>query len=1089
DYMVPSAYVALSRLPLTPNGKLDRAALPAPELRGGRERRLPRTPQEEILCALFAQVLGVAEVGVDDNFFTLGGDSIMSIQLVSRARQAGLLITPRAVFQHQTVAQLAAAVTPVEAVPAAAPDVADGTVPATPIMCWLAEQGWPSDRFQQALLLRVPAGVREDDLAAALQAVLDHHDALRLHGTAGMFVVAARGSVSARACLRRIDVAGVDEAALAACVSRSAAEAEGRLSPGAGVMVQAVWLDAGAADGRLLLMIHHLSVDGVSWRILVPDLAAAWSAIAQGHEPRLSARGTSFRRWAQVLAEEAQSAQRVGELGYWREVLSAPSVRLLDEIPAANAAVEHLRVTLPEATTAALLTRVPAAFHGGINDVLLTGLVVALLDWSRRHGRGGSQGGNQGVLLDLEGHGREEVLGGVDLTHTVGWFTSQFPVHLSLGDVALEDALAGGAGLGRALKHVKEQLRSLPDNGLGYGLLRYLNATTRRELAGFASPQIGFNYLGRFGGSGTLWGAAPEAVRLGGGEQPLGHALEVNAVTVDTAQADGAQGAQLSATWSWRSGALAATAVAELAQGWRAALEALVRHVDAGGGGRSPSDVPLVRLTQGEIERLERSLGGIEDILPLSPLQEGLLFHALYDARAPDVYTVQQELELVGPLDEERLAAAVRALVARHGSLRACFRQEGLSAPVQVVVGKVDLPWRSVDLSSVPEAERSAPLRALLAQERAERFDLSRAPLLRFALVRLAAERSVLVLTSHHILLDGWSMPVLVEDLLRLYRSRGDGSSLPRVTPYRDYLVWLSRQDRAASLAAWGEALRGLEGGTRLGRAGSDHPASAPEEISVELNASLTASLTREARRAGVTLASVLQAAWAVLLGRLSGRDDVVLGVTVSGRPAELAGIERMVGLLINTLPLRVQVSAELPIRALWHQVQESQSLLMTHQHVGLAEIQGAAGLGELFDTLFVLENYPVSRAELSVAGGALRLSGIAGSDATHYALSVAVVPGDRLQVRLGYRPDLLEGSAVHEIADRLVRVLEATVASPDRRIGGLEILSAEERRRILEDWNATQRVVPSGTLVSLFGRQVERTPAAVAVLAGEERL
>ena len=336
DYMVPAAYVVLERLPLTPNGKLDRRALPAPDLTPA-VMRGPRTAREEVLCALFAEVLGLERVGIDDNFFALGGDSIMSIQLVSRARRAGLLITPRAVFQHQSVAALAAVAGVVEETAARQPDIATGALPATPIMRWLMERGGPIDRFNQAMLLRVPAGLREDDLVGALQAVLDHHDALRLRlvGAASggdlALEIAPAGTVDARACLRRVDVGGLGEDARRACIAEQGQAAETRLSPTAGVMVQAVWFDAGTAEaGRLLLTIHHLAVDGVSWRILVPDLAAAWAAIADGKKPALAATGTSLRGWAQRLAAEAQETKRVAELSFWRGMLRAPSLALVD---------------------------------------------------------------------------------------------------------------------------------------------------------------------------------------------------------------------------------------------------------------------------------------------------------------------------------------------------------------------------------------------------------------------------------------------------------------------------------------------------------------------------------------------------------------------------------------------------------------------------------------------------------------------------------------------------------------------------------------------------------------------------------------
>ena len=327
DYMVPSAFVVLDALPLTANGKLDRRALPAPAVAAHVPKRSPRSPQEEILCALFAEVLGLAAVGIDDNFFELGGDSIMSIQLVSRARKAGLLITPRAVFQHQTVAGLAAACGVVEGKPSIAPDIGIGRLPPTPIMHWLIERGGPIERFNQAMLLQVPAGLQEDHLIGALQAVLDHHDALRLRLVGPAFggefsvEILPAGSVAARSLLRRIDIGGLDDEARRVCIAQEAQAAPARLAPATAGMVQAVWFDAGAsAPGRLLLTIHHLAIDGVSWRILLPDLAAAWSAIARGQAVALAARGTSFRRWAHRLAGEAQAPARVGELLLERDV-------------------------------------------------------------------------------------------------------------------------------------------------------------------------------------------------------------------------------------------------------------------------------------------------------------------------------------------------------------------------------------------------------------------------------------------------------------------------------------------------------------------------------------------------------------------------------------------------------------------------------------------------------------------------------------------------------------------------------------------------------------------------------------------------
>jgi amino acid adenylation domain-containing protein/non-ribosomal peptide synthase protein (TIGR01720 family) len=614
SFMVPSAVVTVGRLPLTVNGKVDKAALPAPDAKarppGGRE---PRGRAEEILCAVFADVLGVAQVEVDKGFFELGGDSILAIGLVSRARRAGLLISVRDVFEHRSVAALARVG---RAVPDADGDVdssadADGLgiVPVTPMMAWLAELGGPAPDYRQSVLVRVPAGAGLDELAGAFQAVADRHDLLRARAWCEerlcRLEVLPVGAVQASGWLRRVAVVGLDTAARREAVAAADAAAAARLDTAAGVMAQAVWFDAGPAErGWLLIVIHHLVVDGVSWRILLPDLASAWQA------ERLQPVPVSFRRWAARLTAAATDPELVErELPVWREVLASPDPALggrrLDPETDHPRTRRSLTVPVPAQVTAGLLADVPAAFHAGVNDALLAGLAVAVVWWRRRHGW--SDG--TAVLADVEGHGRDEdLLPGADLSRTVGWFTSMYPVRLDPGAVDWGQVCAGRADAGLAVKRVKEQLRAIPGHGTGFGLLRYLNPRTGPELAALGSPQIGFNYLGRFTatGAGRDWEMAPEpgapggGALGGGGTIGLAHAVEVNAIAVDRGQ-----GPVIEATWSWAGALLTEPQVAELAQAWTAALRGINSHVAAGGGGRTPSDLFLRGLTQEDLDGLE----------------------------------------------------------------------------------------------------------------------------------------------------------------------------------------------------------------------------------------------------------------------------------------------------------------------------------------------------------------------------------------------------------------------------------------------------------------------------------------------------
>ncbi|MFI0348970.1 amino acid adenylation domain-containing protein [Actinomadura sp. 9N407] len=604
-YMVPAAVVELGALPLTSNGKLDRKALPDPDFSAKVSSRAPGTPQEETLAGLFAEVLNLERVGVEDGFFDLGGDSIIAIQLVSRARQSGLVISPREVFQHQTVQELAAIARPAgeaETIETEPPGTGMGPVPVTPIVAWLRERvGGDASLvkgFHQSMLLRAPADLGVERLAEALRTLLDHHDMLRLRldvvdGDRWQPVVRQRGTVDARDLITRVDTAGLDADKLNATIAEQAAAARDRLDPVGGTMAQLVWFDAGEAQGRLLVLLHHLVVDGVSWRILLPDLVAAWAGVDP--EPV----GTSFRRWAQRLSTTA----RPDDLDAWLDIVDGPNRpladRALDPRVDIAARARSVKLELPADITGPLLTDVPAAFHGRVNDVLLTGLALAVTQWRKHRGGRGTS-----VLLDLEGHGRDDFVPGTDLSRTAGWFTSIHPVRLDAGQVDWAVVRDGGPAVGTALKKVKEQLRAVPD-GIGYGVLRYLGegGGDAAELAELPPAQIAFNYLGRVmpGDEGGDWSIAPEELPPGEDPgMPMAHALEINAIARDG----------LAATWTWPDGLFTEEEVRELAEDWFAALRGLVAHVASGDGdGFTPSDL-LVELDQAEIDKLQDAWRG-----------------------------------------------------------------------------------------------------------------------------------------------------------------------------------------------------------------------------------------------------------------------------------------------------------------------------------------------------------------------------------------------------------------------------------------------------------------------------------------------
>ncbi|MGW4446749.1 non-ribosomal peptide synthase/polyketide synthase [Streptomyces sp. NPDC004682] len=590
QYMVPAAVVVLDQLPLLSNGKLNRAALPAPRLTGA-PGRAPANDTERLLRDLFAEVLGLPEdtVGADDDFLALGGDSIVAMHLVARARTAGLRITPRQVFRLRTVAELATVALPLgaaERVPGH--DDGTGTVPLTPIMHALRERGGPIAAYHQAALVQTPADLDEPGLRTLLRALADRHDMLRARLDRGpdgqTWTLRVPASQDTETWLTRVDVRDTDDTGLRETIARHAARARDGLDPDGGAMVRAVWFDAGPdRPGRLLLLVHHLVVDGVSWRVLLPDLATAWGDLRANRTPQLAPVETSFARWSRLLAAHAADPARTGELPHWRTELAPgaglPLARPLDPARDTVESTRYLSLTLPPEITGPLLGRVPAAFGATVNDVLLTAFALAVADWRERALGTGNTGG--AVLVDLEGHGREEELtGDADLSRTVGWFTSVVPVRLDPGDIDPAEALAGGPALDTALAAIGRHLAELPASGIGHGLLRHLDPETGPLLAELDEPQIEFNYMGRFGHAEAAdWSYAPEedAADLDADPaMPMSHALTLNALTEDRAD-----GPRLNAHWAWATHLLTEEAVDDLARTWFRALEALVRRADA----------------------------------------------------------------------------------------------------------------------------------------------------------------------------------------------------------------------------------------------------------------------------------------------------------------------------------------------------------------------------------------------------------------------------------------------------------------------------------------------------------------------------
>ncbi|MGY2334305.1 non-ribosomal peptide synthase/polyketide synthase [Pseudomonas sp. SDO5511_1_S431] len=1053
DYMVPAVIVLLEQMPLSPNGKLDRKALPVPD--AGQQSAVhvaPVSEMEQQIAQIWQDVLKRDQVGVTDNFFALGGDSIVSIQVVSRARQAGIVLTPKDVFQYQTIQGLARV-----AQWGAGVQIDQGPVTGdTPLLAfqqWFFETPIPErGQWNQSLLLTSALRVDPARLEQALQALVVHHDALRLSFTAqGQATHRPVGQV--QPLLWQADAA--DEAQLQARCN----EAQQSLDLQQGPLLRALLVQMADGSQRVLLAIHHLVVDGVSWRILLEDLQSAYEQLASARTVKLAPKTSAFKAWAEGLRHYATDEAVQGQLAYWQQTLGDTPHDLPCDNPAGGLQNRHAATVvtrLDAHLTRQLLQDAPAAYRTQVNDLLLTALAQVLCTWT----------GATSSVIQLEGHGREDLLESFDLSRTVGWFTSLFPVRLT---PAAEPA--------QSLKAIKEQLRGVPQKGLGYGLLRYLAGPAERAaLAQLPVPRVTFNYLGQFDSQFDETALFVPASEPSGAEQsaeaPLGNWLTVNGQVY---------GGELSLEWTFSREMFSDATVQQLADDYAVQLTALVTHCcDLAHSGVTPSDFPLAGLSQAQLDALPFPLREIEDIYPLSPMQQGMLFHSLYDQQGVD-YINQLRVD-VQTLDSARFLAAWQAAVAAHESLRSAFLWQGVfEQPVQVIARHVSLALHTLDWRG--RDDLAAALDELAQAQRNEGFALDRAPLLRLCLIQTGDACHHLVFTHHHILLDGWSTAQLFGEVLQRYAGQPVPQSAGR---YRDYIAWLNDRDRAASEAFWTAQLATLESPTRLvgSLAGGDPEAQGHAELVHVLDSAATARLNAFAREQKVTVNTLVQSAWLLLLQRYTGQATVAFGATVSGRPSSLEGIEQQIGLFINTLPV-IAGSAPTQTVGQWLQTVQALNLALREQeHTPLFDIQRWAGQGgeALFDSILVFENYPISDALQQGPGSGPRFGDVHTQEQTSYPLTIGVMLEDRLTLHYGYARQAFAASAIARLNAQLLHLLEQFSRAVYQPTGALQLLTAQEWTQ-LQALNTPQ---PYAVQPYVHERIAAQAPDAVALITGE---
>jgi len=1014
DYMIPTAFVELASMPLSANGKVDRKSLPTPNLAelNSVDFIAPQSPKEIILADIWKNLLNIEQVGVKDNFFAIGGDSIISLQVVARARDKGVQLDPKDIFRHQTIQALAELAKQEESQDYTAEDVF-GDIPLNAIQQWYLEQPLLNpDHFNQAILLSSSHRIDDVKLAQALQCLIQHHPMLKARFTY------QENTKTWQQTLCKDDVLFNDGGLMntfslyektcnnavekQVIIDEIAASEQASLNLEEGDVFRSALIRFSESDCRLMLIAHHLIIDGVSWRILLTQLSEFYQGLyCQETLPEVRYKTMPFKQWSQQAKQYQPDAEGIVK---WHQWMTKPEHQqaIKNTLPLDAIEIDYLpgeqasyQIALSAIQTTQLLQQAGESLRARIDELCLSALSFSLTDWT----------GSDHHLLHLEGHGRDWL--DLDLSQTVGWFTRLYPVVISTCSTQWREHIL----------NIRRQLHELPE-------LETPFSTVNPFMSDVLTPQIVFNYLGQLDNdqSGSFMQKAPEKMtgfrHVG---NPLVWLLEVNAFVSE---------GQFKVNFQYAKGAFLPDTIKLLSdhyiQHLTVMLETLcgVQHIEKGA---IAADFPFAKLNDAQALTLVEKYTEkhIEDAYPLTPVQQGMLFHCLDHNQA---YISQSIAACEGMLHTDILRSAWYSVVERHSALRTVIINEDVDEPHQVVFKHASLSIQSLDWQAMSIQQKADEMMMLRESEQAK-IQLDKAPMMRVVLIKHSQEKHQLIWTIHHLIMDGWCLNVLINEVMQSYFSRlpenkaaSEAFLLKPAVPFRDFIEWLQQRDEKGAEAFWRHHLTGFTT-TNVLPATYSHNSGLIEPEHVVINKRLgeekTHKLAELCQSQALTLNTVIQGLWGVILSRYMGSRDIVYGVTTSGRPSDLPGSDRILGVFINTLPLRLDLTSDLSLHDWLIALQDKNLTMRDFEQTSMANIQRVSSVPQdqaLFETLLVFENLPASEGQLQHG---LTLTLEDHHVRNNFPLTLRVVPKEDLQFDLLLDLERVEQArAVQMVAD-----------------------------------------------------------------------
>ncbi|QXU43266.1 non-ribosomal peptide synthetase [Pedobacter sp. D749] len=1038
SYMIPAYFIWIPIVPITSNGKVDRNALPKPigEVYSKIALALPETEIQSVLLSVWQGVLNRFHLGIDDNFFEVGGDSIKAIQISSRLYKEGYKLEVRQLFEHPTIRLQSLYVSPVVVV--ADQGAVHGEVLLSPVQQWFFGSGHPDrHHYNQSVMLAVPSGLDESGLSSILTALQRHHDILRVYyKEAGRDIRQLTGDLSHPVSVKVLDLRGKINWQQQMHDSGQQVQESMDLSSGPLLKVVLFRLDSG---DRLLLVSHHLVIDGVSWRILFEDLDQLTIQYRNGEEYKLPLKTDSYQRWVSGLLAHVPVLQSL-EQDYWAAVVERSlGSKLWPSFEGSYQTGEMgvVSFTLDRDETEMLLTGVNGAYNTEINDILLTGLFRSLHQ----------EYGQDRLLVSMEGHGREEILAGVDISRTVGWFTSIYPLLLEV---------SVGSSISDQLIAVKEQLRQVPSRGIGYGILAYLG---NGVLSGSISPEISFNYLGQFDSdtADKEFDIATES--SGQSRSPRTQStfvLDISGMIVS---------GELTLELGYHQLHIPAEQAVRLKDHYHNALKEIINHcANLETKQLTPSDFSY-KLSINELAKLSCQYD-IEDIYAMTPMQQAMLYQSMIDDTSM-AYLEQISFIIEGDFKVSIAEEVLNILIQRHDILRTVFIQDKTYPSIQVVLKNKLIDFEFYDLTTFENDEKNDLISDKKTTDRTKSFDLTTDTLMRVAVFKTYEHRHAFIWSFHHIIMDGWCIGIFYKEFFELYSTLVNGKTpnFSQATQYKMYMSWLNKQNYEDSKAYWNSYLDDLSEPSKIPQVATTLEIADgynSKDLFINFEESVNAQFLKYTTENKVTVNIVFQAIWAILVGKYNKQDDVVFGSVVSGRPSAISNVESIIGLFINTVPVHINFAKTKGFAAIVKKLQTDALEAGSHHYYPIADIQSSSGLNtDLFDHVLVFENYPLAE-QLPLFGQQfayetnLKIDEVEVHERTNYNFNVIIYPGQSLSVKITYNSNVYSESFVREIAANL-NYLAVRLLSADLTYEEISLISASANHPELEGFMAQE--------------------------------